>query len=110
MCRAPPGFTKYPAIGHKKAKRQEIESLGGYGNKMDVLPGVAPTNLPRVELRGLPEIMVGIFPQMAADLFQYIYFLNTGNGAGLPGGLLGLTDQERLDPCTESRQCWDKTH
>lgn len=73
----------------------EIESLGGYGNRMDVMGGV---NLPILEIRSLPRISYGLFPLMAMDIFRYIFALNTLAGGGNPGQLqaLGINDRTNM--------------
>lgn len=83
----------------KRKQKQEIESLGGYGDKTDNL-STDPryqTPAPIVELRGLKPLYAGLFMPMALDLFRYIHTVNTGGVEDYPGQLLDLGINDRMD-------------
>ena len=72
----------------------EIESLGGYGYRTDVIGG---ENAPIVEFRGLKQLFANLFTTHAFDLFRYVHILNTRGFGRYPGQLLGLSTQDRED-------------
>jgi len=83
----------------KKKDKEEIESLGSYGSKMDTLnSGQAPI----IEFRGLKELHAGLFLPMALDLFRYVHILNSGGLESYPGQLLDLSLNDKGDLITNT--------
>jgi hypothetical protein len=65
----------YPGTAAKKA---ELESLGGYGNKMDVAAGGAAREAPIFEFRGLDSKRYAEWYSFAMSTFRYIRAVNLG--------------------------------
>ncbi len=87
-------FANYPG---KKKHKEEIESLGGYGSKVDELSwGNDSSPAPIIEFRGLKELYAGLFVPFALDFFRYVHTINTGGQEGYPGQLLDMSQDKQI--------------